>query len=413
MSEEKNTIKEILDYLPNKNTLAKQGLSLDNVDVKQLHVSCEQTSNPENLDIQDFFFLVTKVENKTCHVIPGSFDGVMAGPNDIVLPKNILGQYVYLSLDMQEIVPISSLDKGFAILDNQSFDKVIQAIDTYNQDDKAIKTSFANGMPYISKHDDRIEYHEHQKSLLTKMQLIKFNLSKLNVFNVRNLSKVACFLVVGVLATYFLLHETIFNRKNCEPIASQTTIRGNKKTFTIYSPQQVILSKEPKIVIGGNQDKEYLVSVYDSNKNKIAEQKVQGQSTTFWNDFSDKSLAFDSTYTLKIESTKDKTTLISSKFRIIEAKKAEDLQRQINSLGKSSSNEDGKIAMGFVKGKKYTTEDIYKKAQLLYQYKCYSEAYLEIVELLKDDPQNKDYQKLKKDCLERLNLKKSSNSLEK
>lgn len=170
----------ILEQLCNTNSAKKnsavQGVELTEPAVGQLHISKEQIASPESVEIHDFFFLVIKVSEKSCNVIPGSWDGIMAGPQDIVLPQDVLGQYVYLSPDMQTTVPREALANGFAILDNETYQRVLVSLTKTSGNGKGKEEStrpFSGAMPYISDFDDRIEYHKTQQELLEKLKLKK------------------------------------------------------------------------------------------------------------------------------------------------------------------------------------------------------------------------------------------------
>ena len=168
---EKNILQELRSANAQNPTTAVQGVRLEELKNRQLHPSREQLKQLENTDIQDFFFLITEVNDVTCKVISGSLDGVMAGPNDIVLPKNVLGQYVYLSMDMQTTVPKSALADGFAILDDECYQRIMASCKEFADGSVGEIPPYSRAMPYISDHDDRIEYHNKQKLLLEKIQM--------------------------------------------------------------------------------------------------------------------------------------------------------------------------------------------------------------------------------------------------
>lgn len=198
----------ILEQLRNSNSTKKnsavQGVELTEPAPGQLHISKEQIASPESVEIHDFFFLVIKVSEKSCNVIPGSWDGIMAGPQDIVLPQDVLGQYVYLSPDMQTTVPREALANGFAILDNKTYQRVLVSLTKTSGNGKGKEESprpFSGAMPYISDFDDRIEYHKTQRKLLKKLrqkkQIQKILFQRLIEF--KHWGKVACFLLISAL----------------------------------------------------------------------------------------------------------------------------------------------------------------------------------------------------------------------
>ena len=93
-----NDVEKLFEEIKNSDpapTSALQGLDLPQPETKQLHPAKFQLENVDDTDIQDFFLLITGINEKenSCEVIPGSFEGMMAGPDDIVLPENVLGQW--------------------------------------------------------------------------------------------------------------------------------------------------------------------------------------------------------------------------------------------------------------------------------------------------------------------------------
>lgn len=404
---EKNILQELRSTNATNPTTAIQGVRLEELKNRQLHPSHEQLKRLENTDIQDFFFLITEVNDVTCNVIPGSLDGVMAGPNDIVLPKSVLGQYVYLSMDMQTTVPKSALSDGFAILDDECYQRIMASCKEFADGSVGEIHPYSRAMPYISDHDDRIEYHNKQKLLLEDMQKIYSKPRMLNfpeLFKIKHLSKVAGLLLVGMLATLIYLNEKA-PAPTVTPVAPTRIMRGESSGFAIYSPNQAIYSDQPKIVIGGDEKTAYQVTVFDMDNEVIAQTNLTGNSARHWDDFSDKKLNAGETYKIEIKSgdkmisARDKNT-----FWLLDQPEKAALQTKLSKLGKIDKI-TGIITIKALNGNKVLTdEEIFQKAQLLYNKECYSEAYLEITELLKNAPENKEYKEMLKQSVEKLGI---------
>ena len=133
---------------------AKQNLNLKKIKPGQLHRIKNSGENTE------FFYLVTNFDNGICDVIPGSLDGLMAGPDDIVLPKSVLGGFVFLSLDMAATLPEEAVGEGFAILDTDTYNRIIDSQIKYETDEEGEQPSYPFALPYTGKNDSRIDYHE-------------------------------------------------------------------------------------------------------------------------------------------------------------------------------------------------------------------------------------------------------------
>ena len=133
---------------------AKQGLESEEKFPGMLYRTAQFKDHPE------VFYLLTSVDGETCDIIPGSLDGIMAGPDDIVLPKSALGDFVFLSLDLAATLPVSSLGKGFAMLDNNTYNRIIDSQIQYDTGEAGDRPSYCFGLSYISQHDSRIAYHE-------------------------------------------------------------------------------------------------------------------------------------------------------------------------------------------------------------------------------------------------------------
>ena len=150
---------ELRKQIKNHPVSARQGLKLTKPAEKQFH------HLKESSDIPEMFVLVTDVKDGNCHVIPGSFDAMQGGPDDAVLPKSVMGDYVTLAMDLSTDLPSQALGSGFAILDDKTYQRVLDTLESFNgKEPKGTPFSFA--LPYIGKSDERITYHSRMKSLL-------------------------------------------------------------------------------------------------------------------------------------------------------------------------------------------------------------------------------------------------------
>ena len=458
MKDIKNILEELRANVADNATSASQGLKLEDVKVQQLHPSQEQLKQLENTDIQDFFFLVTQVDENTCKVIAGSMDGIMAGPNDIVLPKNVLGQYVYLSLDMQATIPKNALSAGFAILDKDSYNRIIASCQEFAGDPAGKIPAYSRAMPYISDHDDRIEYHKKQRELLVDIQK---NYGKprlhtfLRMFEIKHFSKVAAGLLVGILLLFIYLSGNPYKSVksmpyptenqaippqtpiaseaiNTEKIVPSGKMRGNEDNIAIYSPQQAMWNDKPQISIGGDNGKNYLVTILADGK-EIAKKEVSGNSVTPWDVFSDCQLTAESVYKLTIKSNgktvaqkdfwvlnqdeknKLQAALTRSELALKKSLDLGEIKKSANSYGVwgKSANSYGFVgksansygAWRYSRNKLPPQEIIFRRAEIFYENECFSEAYLAITELLKNDKNNEKYLRFQNECLKQLGVK--------
>ena len=143
---------------------ARQGLNTEKKTPGMLCRTTEFEANP------DLFYLVTEIDGNYCDIIPGSLDGIMAGPDDIVLPKNVLGDFIFLSLDLAATLPVKALGKAFAMLDNDTYNRIIDSQIKYETGEKGDSPSYSFGLPYISKFDSRVAYHEIITDLVQQAQ---------------------------------------------------------------------------------------------------------------------------------------------------------------------------------------------------------------------------------------------------
>lgn len=130
--------------------------------VKQgLRLLCPKTGQLHWLKLREpgsvIFALVLNVNGDLCDVIPGSKDAMQAGPDDIILPRNVMGDFVMLSPGGYVTIPVDSLGIGFARLDSDVFDKVIEAI-ALSTEGKLENCGFETGFPYLNDNDERLSY---------------------------------------------------------------------------------------------------------------------------------------------------------------------------------------------------------------------------------------------------------------
>ena len=143
--------------------LARQGLVLKIPAPGQLHRTGMRGGS-------EWFYLVTEVNSAHCDVIPGSIDAIMAGPNDIVLPPTVLGSMVFLSLDLAATLPRAALGVGFAELDGDIFNRIIDSQKEYENGQRGNVKSFPFALSYISRHDPRIVYHKKMADFIKRKQ---------------------------------------------------------------------------------------------------------------------------------------------------------------------------------------------------------------------------------------------------
>ena len=151
---------KIKKYNQEHPTAARQGLRLKDIEQGQLHHCKNSEKHPE------FFYLIMNSDGNDCKIIPGSLDGIMAGPKDIVLPKSEMGEFIFLSLDLAAELPKASIGKGFAALDGNTFKRVRASLNTFETGKNGDIPSFAFSLPYAGKHDSRIAYHADLKAVL-------------------------------------------------------------------------------------------------------------------------------------------------------------------------------------------------------------------------------------------------------
>ena len=156
---------EKLSRLIKENPLsARQGLNTEEKTPGMLCRTAWFEANP------NLFYLVTEIDGKYCDIIPGSLDGIMAGPDDIVLPKKVLGDFIFLSLDLAATLPVRALGKAFAMLDNDTYNRIIDSQIKYEIGEEGDSPSYSFGLPYISRFDSRVAYHEIIMDLVQQAQ---------------------------------------------------------------------------------------------------------------------------------------------------------------------------------------------------------------------------------------------------
>jgi len=109
----------------------------------------------ETLEEDKFFVLVVDSDGDVCQVIPGCFDPLEAGPDDIFLPEDVLGEPVMLSIGCLCTIPRSMIGDGFATLYKDPYNKIIEAMIKYDEGDSDI--GFDRGYKYLSKYDSRLK----------------------------------------------------------------------------------------------------------------------------------------------------------------------------------------------------------------------------------------------------------------
>ena len=149
----------------NNKISAQSGLDIAVPAPGQLHWPADRGNFP------DWFYLVTEVREDVLEVIPGSFDSVMAGPEDIILPREVMGEYVFLSLAMAATLPKDAVGRGFACLDDDTYNRVIDSQIEYETGEKGEQPSFAfAALPYSHGNDSRKAYHRGMLKMLQAEQ---------------------------------------------------------------------------------------------------------------------------------------------------------------------------------------------------------------------------------------------------
>ena len=134
-----------------KPLLSSQGKILSNPDKAQVHFV--KTFSDES----DFFALVVNVCGEFCDVVPGCFDAMQAGPDDIFIPEEVLGESVMLAIGSMCTVHRTAIGDGFATINDDVYNNIISAMIKY--EDGLEELGFDRGYKYLSENDPRIETH--------------------------------------------------------------------------------------------------------------------------------------------------------------------------------------------------------------------------------------------------------------
>ena len=157
-------LQNFLKQLRQKKTTATQGLNLSTPAAGQIHW-------PLTSETPDVFYLITEVFEDCCEIIPGSFDSMMACSDDIILPQDVFGDFVFLSLNLAATVPATAVGKGFARLDTDTYNRIIDSQLEYETGEKGENPSFAfAALPYASTSDPRKFYHDSIAEMIIKAQ---------------------------------------------------------------------------------------------------------------------------------------------------------------------------------------------------------------------------------------------------
>lgn len=131
--------------------LSSQGKILSSPGKAQVHFV---KTFPED---SEFFALVVNVCDEFCDVVPGCFDAMQAGPDDIFIPEEVLGEAVMLAIGSLCTVHRTAIGDGFAMLRSDSYNNIISAVIKYENGLEDL--GFDRGYKYLSENDPRIETH--------------------------------------------------------------------------------------------------------------------------------------------------------------------------------------------------------------------------------------------------------------
>ena len=161
----KTIIKEKLEALKSYHkenpTTAKQNLNLSEIKSGQLHHTLD---TEKNYDL--FYFIVSKPDADHSEVVPGTFDSLHAVNTDIILPKNVFGDFIALSLDLATVIPDSAIGNCFAIPDEATQKRIIASLRQYQTGVAGEIPSYSFGLPPISKYDPCVELHRKIKQIV-------------------------------------------------------------------------------------------------------------------------------------------------------------------------------------------------------------------------------------------------------
>lgn len=142
---------------------SQQGLSLPHPEMGQLHWLKDWD------DDSVIFALVLSVYEGYCVVVPGSKDAVQAGPEDIILPRDVMGDFVMLSPLLHMMIPCESLGIGFAKLNPDIYNQVVNVVANTILNRK-YECPFERGIQYFDDNDSRIEYHKRMNDAFINAQ---------------------------------------------------------------------------------------------------------------------------------------------------------------------------------------------------------------------------------------------------
>ena len=157
----KNILAKLKEHHRNAQTTAMQNLDFSDIKAGQLHRTLDIE---RNYDL--FYFIVSKPDADHSEVLPGTFDSIHAVNTDIILPKNVLGDFIALSLDLATVIPDSAIGNCFAIPDEATQKRIVASLQQYRSGISGKIPSYPLGLPPISKYDPCIELHQQLKQVV-------------------------------------------------------------------------------------------------------------------------------------------------------------------------------------------------------------------------------------------------------
>lgn len=162
-----NILAKLKEHHRNTQTTAKQNLDLSEIKTGQLHRTLD---TEKNYDL--FYFIVSKPDAEHSEVLPGTFDSIHAVNTDIILPKNVLGDFIALSLDLAAVIPDSAIGNCFAIPDETTQKRIVASLQQYRSGIPGKIPSYPFGLPPISKHDPCLELHQQIKQVVEEAKTV-------------------------------------------------------------------------------------------------------------------------------------------------------------------------------------------------------------------------------------------------
>lgn len=101
--------------------------------------------------------VICGIEDELLQIFPAFRWGELRGPNDIVLPTQLVGERLIVSLDLQATVDRSALELCTGSVPPEAVTRILQA-DQDRFDDQA-RHRWDFGRPYLDEHDARLAYH--------------------------------------------------------------------------------------------------------------------------------------------------------------------------------------------------------------------------------------------------------------